>query len=439
MVALPMFRGKYHLGYVLAFVILITVITLSNIVIMPVTLQMLLYSTCIIYIGSHHSLALLRNDEVDFNDNRERKDNEEEEEEEPEHFMSSKDAAMFPVFGSCALCSLYVAYKFFGKEWVNYLLSFYLSIGGWVATGTTLAVVLEAVLPTALNAKMSRKFYIPNNMVTRFLFEEELALAKTDPEKAAFTLSLSNVLAVILSGVNCGLFLYFKHFVPHNILGVCFCIQALALASLNEFYIGFLLLAGLFVYDIFWVFGTDVMVTVAKSFDGPAKIIFPLAFADPVKGTPMRPSILGLGDIVVPGFFIAMVLRFDAFLQAGHKVVKWEEQDWQERFTSKKHFIAVLISYVLSLNLTSVVMFYFNSPQPALLYLCPGISIGLVLSTLFWGDFKKMWQYSESYISSKHGNRMIRNGKGFGIEPPIPKKREESDSGTEMVENKKDK
>merc|ERR1719171_2822989 len=151
--------------------------------------------------------------------------------------MSSKDAAMFPVFGSCALCSLYVAYKFFGKDWVNYLLSFYLSIGGWVATGTTLAVVLEALLPTALNATMSRKLYIPDNIVTRFLFEEELAAAKKDPEAAAFTLSLANVSAVILSGINCGLFLYFKHFVPHNILGVCFCIQALALASLNEFYI----------------------------------------------------------------------------------------------------------------------------------------------------------------------------------------------------------
>ena len=29
---------------------------------------------------------------------------------------------------------------------------------------------------------------------------------------------------------------------------------------------GAILLAGLFVYDVFWVFGTDVMVTVAKSF-----------------------------------------------------------------------------------------------------------------------------------------------------------------------------
>jgi minor histocompatibility antigen H13 len=32
------------------------------------------------------------------------------------------------------------------------------------------------------------------------------------------------------------------------------------------------MLVGLFFYDIFWVFGTDVMVTVAKSFDGPIKV-----------------------------------------------------------------------------------------------------------------------------------------------------------------------
>jgi len=70
----------------------------------------------------------------------------------------------------------------------------------------------------------------------------------------------------------------------------------------------------LFFYDIFWVFGTDVMVTVAKSFDGPAKIIFPIQF------DPFRPSILGLGDIVVPGFFLSMTLRFDAFLAKKYKV-----------------------------------------------------------------------------------------------------------------------
>jgi len=60
-------------------------------------------------------------------------------------------------------------------------------------------------------------------------------------------------------------------------------------------------------YDIFWVFGTDVMVTVAKSFDAPVKLLFPKdIFAEQYQF-----SMLGLGDIVLPGFLIAFLLRFD--------------------------------------------------------------------------------------------------------------------------------
>lgn len=43
---------------------------------------------------------------------------------------------------------------------------------------------------------------------------------------------------------------------------------------LNNMSIGCILLGGLFVYDIFWVFYTDVMVTVAKSFEAPIKSEF---------------------------------------------------------------------------------------------------------------------------------------------------------------------
>ena len=67
---------------------------------------------------------------------------------------------------------------------------------------------------------------------------------------------------------------------------LCFCISLVLLAcssllqglekvSIGSYKIGAGLLTGLFFYDIFWVFGTDVMITVAKSFDGPIKILFP--------------------------------------------------------------------------------------------------------------------------------------------------------------------
>jgi len=41
------------------------------------------------------------------------------------------------------------------------------------------------------------------------------------------------------------------------------------------------------------------MVSVAKNLDGPIKLLFP-------QGPGLSPSLLGLGDIVIPGFFLAL-------------------------------------------------------------------------------------------------------------------------------------
>ena len=77
--------------------------------------------------------------------------------------------------------------------------------------------------------------------------------------------------------------------------------------NLPSFKISFILLWGLFFYDIFWVYGTDVMLTVAKSVDAPIKLMFPADLTvDPIKF-----SMLGLGDIVIPGIFVALCVRYD--------------------------------------------------------------------------------------------------------------------------------
>ena len=64
---------------------------------------------------------------------------------------------------------------------------------------------------------------------------------------------------------------------------------------------------GLFFYDIFWVFRTDVMVTVAKGLDVPIKLLFPYNLYE----EEISFSLVGLGDIVIPGIFIALCLRYD--------------------------------------------------------------------------------------------------------------------------------
>lgn len=90
-------------------------------------------------------------------------------------------------------------------------------------------------------------------------------------------------------------------------MAVLFCLHALETLFLGNFKNGFMLLVLLFFYDIFFVFGTDVMMTVAKGIDAPIKLQFPKDYS----GEKPSYSILGLGDIVIPGVFIALCLRFD--------------------------------------------------------------------------------------------------------------------------------
>ena len=102
-------------------------------------------------------------------------------------------------------------------------------------------------------------------------------------------------------------YLFNKNWFTNNILGIAFSISGIQTLVIPNFKIGFIILWGLFFYDIFWVYGTDVMLTVAKSVEAPIKLMFPVDLT----ATPPKISMLGLGDIVVPGIFIALCLKYD--------------------------------------------------------------------------------------------------------------------------------
>merc|ERR1711956_208089 len=132
---------------------------------------------------------------------------------------------------------------------------------------------------------------------------------------------------------------------------------------------------GLFFYDVFWVFGTDVMVTVAKKFDAPIKLVFPANIFDAAS----KSSMLGLGDIVIPGILVALMLRVDQHIKPG----------------SNKYFMTTFVAYILGLAGTIVVMHVFKHAQPALLYLVPACLGAPLLFALVKGDIKSMFAYAD--------------------------------------------
>jgi minor histocompatibility antigen H13 len=94
-----------------------------------------------------------------------------------------------------------------------------------------------------------------------------------------------------------------KNWIASNVFGLSFSVNAIQLLSLDSFKTGMILLSGLFFYDIFWVFYTPVMVSVAKSFDAPIKLLWPRDIIGYILNTleKVNFTMLGLGDIVIPG------------------------------------------------------------------------------------------------------------------------------------------
>ena len=152
--------------------------------------------------------------------------------------------------------------------------------------------------------------------------------------------------------------------------------MALRNIDLASFKVGFLLLWFLFFYDIFWVYGTDVMVTVAKKLDIPIKLLFPYLDATGVE----KYSMLGLGDIVVPGIFVALCLKFDIDKCISQKLTK--VQDFR-----LPYFYTSFGGYIAGICATFAAMFIFDHAQPALLFLVPTCTLSVLALSFIKGEF----------------------------------------------------
>jgi len=279
---------------------------------------------------------------------------------------------MFPFIGSGVLFGLYLAMKYLGKEYVNYLLTAYMLIISFFSVANSLIPIVKVVLFAPKKPKFLGSFTIPR--IPYFLEE---------PVHVKY--GYYEIIGAILGGAVVYFYAISKWWILNNVIGLCFCIQGIAFLSLGNYLNGCVLLGGLFIYDVFWVFGTDVMITVAKGLDAPIKLLFPKdIFAEVFEF-----SMLGLGDIVIPGIFIALLLRYDAFRFTKGKV-QVPTGSW-----SKPYFTATFIGYILGLVATIVVMHTFKHGQPALLYLVPAcVGFSFVTSVLL-GDTKNLLKFSE--------------------------------------------
>ncbi|XP_035216472.1 signal peptide peptidase-like 2B [Stegodyphus dumicola] len=150
-----------------------------------------------------------------------------------------------------------------------------------------------------------------------------------------------------------------------DILGVAFCINMLKSIRLPSLKICTVLLVLLFFYDIFFVFitpfltmkGQSIMEEVATG--GKSEEMLPMVLRvdyfgfDPLAVCFRQYSLLGFGDILVPGLLISYCHGYDLI-------------------TNKKlYFPVTIVAYGVGLLVTFIGLFLMSAAQPALLYLVP--------------------------------------------------------------------
>ncbi|XP_076331641.1 signal peptide peptidase-like 3 isoform X1 [Tachypleus tridentatus] len=233
----------------------------------------------------------------------------------------------------------------------------------------------------------------------------------TAGELVSFALSISIVCVWVLTG----------HWLLMDAMGMGLCVAFIAFVRLPSLKVSTLLLTGLLIYDVFWVFfssymfNANVMVKVAtRPADNPMGIVAKkFHFGGMVREAPklslpgklVFPSIhntghfsmLGLGDIVMPGLLLCFVLRYDAYkktqLSSAETGVPPPNQ-----LNKISYFHCSLIGYFLGLLTATVSSEVFKAAQPALLYLVPFTLLPLLIMAYLKGDLRRMW--SEPFITS---------------------------------------
>jgi minor histocompatibility antigen H13 len=110
---------------------------------------------------------------------------------------------------------------------------------------------------------------------------------------------------------------------------------------------------------------------------------------DVVNGVKGEFSLLGLGDIVIPGLFVALLLRYDA------TKAKVDPRGCITRAFARPHFAANVVAYAAGLGVTVGIMYFFDHGQPALLYLVPACVGTSLLTGFVQGDASTLFAYDE--------------------------------------------
>ena len=249
-------------------------------------------------------------------------------------------AVLFIIMGSCALVTFY-----FLLEYIENVLTIMISI----SSISSLTIMINDLLDHISTSKC-------------LMLKNSCNMPYCGLVSWANVLSLLGALTIVIS------WFFTRNWILNNMIGLCIVCLVFKAIKIPSLEVATILLGLAFFYDIFWVFlskpifGESVMAVVASSLDLPMKIELPLFQDSPIP----RCTMLGLGDMVLPGLFISFTFKFD------------------QQKSINSYYKANLIGYIMGLILCGGFLILMNMAQPALLYIVP-----CMLSSVFFVGFKR--------------------------------------------------
>ncbi|MCP9266086.1 hypothetical protein DINM_021557 [Dirofilaria immitis] len=321
--------------------------------------------------------------------------------------ITMNEAKKFPLTASCVLFGLYIFSGICDAECRHRI---YSVVSSYLPSKLSSRLEVFPLLTNAANASPAMKGNTSKTLLQKtshFLplinQRGKIEMEEGDIERASnddfeYVLKVewdTHDVVAILCCLCVGLsHLYRRHWITNNILGVAFSIYGIESIHLCSFKAGTMLLAGLFIYDVFWVFATDVMTTVAKGIDAPLLLQFPQDIYRHGLNNAGKHAMLGLGDIVIPGIFIALLRRFDHYIGSGGSYKK-----------PRHYFLITIVAYCFGLLVTMSVMHFFKAAQPALLYLVPACVLVPLSIAGIRGEAHEMLNYCEEHLIEKNQSK----------------------------------
>ena len=368
--------------------------------------------------------------------------------------ITLKQGALAPVAASVAIFGIYLLLKNFPDLSLQVLFDAYFWLLGSIA-----AVGAFGSPARAVGARLGLTMYnVPLPAWLGAVDEDGrpltmVQLSPTDLVVAAAGIALATA----------DLAAHHGNFTLNNTIACLVASDILQLLGLSSFRVAAVLLGGMVAYDVFWVFGSasavgeNVMLKVATSdvLVGPTRLIFPRVPGSVGEASAFPFSLLGLGDVAVPGLLACLALRYDAsravdlrsrgvaaaaaiqeaidFLdtestgdeiasamgdaaEAAYDSVADLELEQRNRtqgasssgsfstvysssdsvLQQRTYFLPVMVAYVAGLGAAFAANAITGLGQPALLYLVPATLGAVVLVAATRGELPRVWAFKDT-------------------------------------------